>query len=433
MQRPLRCSARTIAVAESAAPNMVRASPTFADLGDDVIEELARDFERELDVIADELQTVTASADAGCTISSGGHDDYLRRALDDQELRALFQELEPSTDDKAEGDAVTVADTTTATIKPSIDTQAEARERERSSANTIGNNSGTNNVSTSNLGITSADTTRGTINAGTRSGHEKKRKRRRRTPRRTTPVRGRDRLRSESTAGKLSRHRRRHAKGRSAAGVCRPAAPRHRSRAARKRAPSNAISPLGGRGAAARAPTAATATAATTSTAILGSHRINSATGMVGANARSTLAAAHRQRQQQQRQQQQQIRHSSFGGAAVTVMGTGDVQRRGSEGSPLRQLRDVLITATLMAALSTAVSGRRWLQPLVLVAVPLVHALASWMAKLYRNSSRYDSLRRVDYVGGLAKSCYSARRKPLFHGRRFPLRFFAVPQSPWSS
>eukprot|EP00904_Undaria_pinnatifida_P009682 jgi/Undpi1/5844/HiC_scaffold_2.g01118.m1 len=124
---------------------MVRASPTFADLGDDVIEELARDFERELDVIADELQTVTASADAGCTISSGGHDDYLRRALDDQELRALFQELEPSTDDKAEGDAVTVADTTTATIKPSIDTQAEARERECSSANTIGNNSGTNN------------------------------------------------------------------------------------------------------------------------------------------------------------------------------------------------------------------------------------------------------------------------------------------------
>ena len=66
----------------------------FADLGDDVMDELTRDFERELDVMADELQTVlepTSPPADGCSSI-----ENLRRALDDQELRALFEVLELS-------------------------------------------------------------------------------------------------------------------------------------------------------------------------------------------------------------------------------------------------------------------------------------------------------------------------------------------------
>ncbi|CAN0490934.1 unnamed protein product [Laminaria digitata] len=338
----------------------------LADLGDDVMEELVRDLERELDNMADELQTVTVPsvelaaslADGGC---SSGED--LRRALDDQDLRALFEELESPAD--GEG-AVATTVAATAPTKPPIDPEPRGRS--------------------------------GRSSARTRRGHEKRRKRRRPTPRRTPSAR-RGRSRSESrsrstTTGGLARHRRPDAAGRSAAGACRSAAaPRHRSRAASKSAPSSAIGSLGAKG------TATRVAKATTSTAAVSVRRRAAPHGKAGGNAGSTSAV------QQQQQQQQRMRYGGVGdhrgshrfrGAAavsstVAAAGTGDVPKRGSEGSPLRRLRGVLISAAIVAALSTTVSGRGWPCPLVLVAVPLVHASVAWMANTVRSSSRYDS------------------------------------------
>lgn len=340
---------KSAVVAEPAASGVGRTA--FADLGDDVMEELARDFERELDVMADELQTVAVVAEATASPADGcSSGEDVHRTLDDQELRALFEELESCGDGKGAVARVAGAMTTKSPIDPA------ARGRERSSART-------------------------------RRGQEKRRKRRRRSPRRTPSVRGgRSRRESSSTTitrtttGRLARHRR-GADGRSAAGATnnRSSALRHRSRAVSKSAPSSAIGATG---------TARRRVATATTSTATGPRRA-APRSRTGVNARSASAV--------QQQRQRRMRYVGVGDhrssrdflkatAAAAAVGTGDLPKRGSEGSRLRRLRDgVLLTAAIVTVLSTTASGRWWPRPLVLVAVPVVHALVTWMANTVRH------------------------------------------------
>lgn len=140
----------------------------FADLCGNVMQELERNLNRELDLMADELLLIVNKeySSKGCSRSGGG--DVLSRHFDDQELNTLFEVLEHSLGE-AKADTVATA---------SIETPA---------ASTAGS-----------AASTAAKTTSRRRES---NGSRRKRRKRRRRPSRRTPNGGR------TLSGKNRRHK----------------------------------------------------------------------------------------------------------------------------------------------------------------------------------------------------------------------------------